>query len=139
MRGVAMSAISWSYPADALLALRAAETAREAAAPVATGLDLDQLNFRYTISGADTPWRPLRAFDDGRQTFIELPASLASSEAPPLFLVDRAGGTQLVNYRLLGHYYVVDRLFDAAELRIGGKDAARVRITRDPQRAGRPS
>lgn len=138
-RGVAMSAISWNYPADALLAVRAAEIAQEAAGPVATRLDLEQLNFGYTISGADTPWRPLRAFDDGRQTFIELPASIASSEAPPLFLVDRTGGTQLVNYRLRGHYYVVDRLFDAAELRIGGKDAARVHITRDPHKPGRPS
>ena len=129
-RGVAMSAISWTYPADTLLALRTAESAREAAQPVAAGLDIEHLNFGYTITGPETPWRPLRAFDDGRQTFIELPATAASSEAPPLFLVDSAGGTQLVNYRLRGRYYVVDRIFDAAEMRIGGKEAKPVRITR---------
>lgn len=138
-RGVAMSAISWSYPADALLALHGTESARETAQPAVAALDVEHLDFGYTIAGANPPWRPLRAFDDGRQTFIEFPATLASGEAPPLFLVDKAGATQLVNYRLRGRYYVVDRLFDAAELRIGGKDATRVRITRDPRNAARPS
>lgn len=137
--GVAMSAISWTYPADALLALRAAESAHEAVQPVATGLDVEHLNFGYAIAGPDTPWHPLRAFDDGRQTFIQFPDTLASAEAPPLFLLDSAGGTQLVNYRVRGHYYVVDRLFDAAELRIGGKDAIRVRITRMMPKTGRSS
>jgi len=56
-----------------------------------------------------------------------------------LFLLDRTGGPQLVNYRLRGRYYVVDRLFDAAELRIGGKDAVRVRITREAHKASRSS
>ena len=75
-------------------------------------------------------WRPLRAFDDGRQTFIEFPPSLAVGEAPPLFLVDRKGEAQLVNYRLRGRYYIVDRLFDAAELRLGTKRQQVVRISR---------
>jgi len=138
-RGVAMSAISWTYPAEALLAVRGAETAKEAVQPVTGGLDLDRLNFGYAITGPQTPWRPLRAFDDGRQTFIEFPPSLATSEAPPLFLLDEAGQPQLVNYRLRGRYYVIDRLFDVAELRIGGKDALRVRIARDARRVGQPS
>jgi P-type conjugative transfer protein TrbG len=138
-RGVAMAALSWTYPADALLALRQSEADKDLAMPVAAGFNIDQLNFGYTITGANPGWRPLRAFDDGRQTFIEFPASLASGEAPPLFLVDRDGAAQLVNYRLRGHYYVVDRLFDIAELRIGGKDAARVRIARQAGKARRAS
>ena len=137
-RSAAMSAISWTYPADALLALHSADIARATAQPVAAGLDLDDLDFDYKITGPDMPWKPLRAFDDGRQTFIELPASIGASEAPPLFLLDSAGGTQLVNYRLRGRYYVVDRIFDAAEMRIGGKEAKPVRITRNA-RKGRAS
>jgi len=39
-RGIAMSAISWSYPADALLALRAADSAKETAQPIASGVEL---------------------------------------------------------------------------------------------------
>jgi type IV secretion system protein VirB9 len=127
--GPAMAALAWSYP-QALLAIRHAQAAAEAAAPVATGLSVEALNFAYTITGDDPDWRPLRAFDDGRQTYIEFPRSIAVGEAPPLFLVDGKDEVSLVNYRVQGQFYVVDRLFAAAELRLGGKKQDIVRITR---------
>lgn len=127
----AMTAISWTYPGDALLALRRSETAIAAAAPIATGLAVEKLNFAYAISGDDPPWRPLRAFDDGQQVFIEFPASISVGEAPPLFVIDAAGDASLVNYRMAGRYYVVDRLFSAAELRLGAQHQQVVRISRD--------
>ena len=126
----AMAALSWVYPADQLIALRKASGQAQAAVPVAEGLALDQLHFNYALSGDQPSWRPLRAFDDGRQTYIEFPATLAVGEAPPLFLVDAKGVAQLVNYRLRGHFYVVDRIFDAAELRLGSKHQEIVRISR---------
>lgn len=126
----AMSALSWTYPADQLIALKAAAEAARAAAPVAAGLSIDQLHFGYAISGDKPAWRPLRAFDDGRQTFIEFPASLGEGEAPPLFLVDAKGTASLVNYRVQGRYYIVYRIFDIAELRLGLKHQDIVRITR---------
>lgn len=126
----AMVALSWTYPQDALLALKRAQGQADTAAPIATGLDIDQLRFDYIVSGDRPAWRPLRAFDDGRQTFIEFPATLAVGEAPPLFLVDSKGDAQLVNYRVRGRYYIVDRLFDAAELRLGTKHRDIVRISR---------
>ena len=126
----AMAALSWVYPADQLIALRRATEQAQAAAPVAEGLALDQLHFNYALSGDQPAWRPLRAFDDGRQTYIEFPATLAVGEAPPLFLVDGKGVAQLVNYRLRGRFYVVDRIFDAAELRLGTKHQDIVRISR---------
>lgn len=125
-----MAALSWTYPQDALIAIKRAATEAIAAAPVPSGLEVDQLRFDYAITGDKPAWRPLRAFDDGRQTFIEFPATLAVGEAPPLFLVDRKGDAQLVNYRLRGRFYVVDRLFDAAELRLGTKHQDVVRINR---------
>jgi type IV secretion system protein VirB9 len=128
--GPAMSALSWTYPQDALIALKKSQEAAVAAAPVAAGLDIDQLHFNYALSGDQPAWRPLRAFDDGRQTFIEFPPSLAVGEAPPLFVVGAKGEAQLVNYRLRGRYYVVDRIFGAAELRLGTKHQDIVRITR---------
>jgi type IV secretion system protein TrbG len=129
----AMAALSWTYPQDQLIALKAAEDRARAAQPVATGLSVDQLHFDYVISGDQPAWRPLRAFDDGHQTFIEFPASLGTGEAPPLFLVDDKGAAQLVNYRVQGRYYVVDRLFDTAELRLGLKRQDIVRISRAGQ------
>jgi type IV secretion system protein VirB9 len=129
-RGASMAALSWIYPQDALIALKRPQEAAAVAAPVATGLDIDQLHFGYAVTGDQPSWRPLRAFDDGRQTYIEFPTSLGVGEAPPLFLIDGMGAAQLVNYRLRGRYYVVDRIFDAAELRLGTKHQDIVRITR---------
>lgn len=126
----AMAALSWTYPADQLIALRRATEQAAAAAPVSEGLAVDNLHFNYTVSGDQPAWRPLRAFDDGRQTFIEFPASLAVGDAPPLFIVGPTGEAELVNYRVRGRYYVVDRIFDAAELRLGTKQQQIVRITR---------
>jgi P-type conjugative transfer protein TrbG len=128
----AMVALSWTYPQDALIALKRAEEDRQKAIPVATGISPDQLHFDYAITGDRPVWRPLRAFDDGRQTYVEFPASLAVDEAPPLFLVDAKGQAQLVNYRMQGRFYVVDRLFDVAELRLGLIHQSVVRIERAP-------
>jgi P-type conjugative transfer protein TrbG len=128
--GVAMAALSWTYPQDALIALRREAAAAEATAPVAAGITVESLRFDYVINGDDPAWRPLRAFDDGRQTFLEFPAAIAVGEAPPLFVVGEKGQARLVNYRVAGRFYVVDRLFDAAELRLGEKRQTIVRITR---------
>jgi type IV secretion system protein TrbG len=126
----AMAALSWNYPQDELMAIERATADAEARRPVTDGLALDNLNFDYRISGDDPSWRPLRAFDDGRQTFIAFPPSISVGEAPPLFVIGKNGQAQLVNYRMRGDYYVVDRLFEAAELRLGEKKQSVVRITR---------
>lgn len=126
----AMAALSWTYPQDELIAIRRAADEARAAAPVAAGIALDQLYFGYAITGDKPPWRPLRAFDDGRQTYIEFPPSIAQGQAPPMFVLGPGGDAQLVNYRMSGRFYVVDRLFDVAELRLGEKKQAIVRITR---------
>jgi P-type conjugative transfer protein TrbG len=133
----AMASIAWSYPEDALLAVRREQAAADAM-PVAEGLEVDRLNFDYGIEGDRPSWRPVRAFDDGRQVFIEFPAGLATGDAPPLFLRGEKGAAELVNYRLRGRYYVVDRLFGSAELRLGsGKKQVVVRIVRGGRAAGR--
>ncbi|MGI9377350.1 MAG: P-type conjugative transfer protein TrbG [Tsuneonella suprasediminis] len=134
-----MASVSWTYPHDALIALRARNAAAAAAAPVATGVDVATLNFRYRIDGDNAPWKPLRAFDDGRQVYIEFPAGISQGEMPPLFVIGAVGGAELVNYRVQGRYMVVDRLFAAAELRLGDKNSQQhVRIERDDGRKGRP-
>jgi type IV secretion system protein VirB9 len=130
-----MAAISWTYPADALLAIERRQAAAEAAKPAAAGIAIEHLNFDYVIAGDKPAWRPIRAFDDGRQTFIAFPPDIAAGEAPPLFILGPDGEAQLVNYRVAGRYYVVDRLFGAAELRLGEKTQQIVRITRtEPRR-----
>lgn len=127
-----MALVSWQYPQDQLIALRTQNQQAEAAQPVSTGIDLSRVNFRYDVTGDRAPWRPLRAFDDGKQVFIEFPRGIGQGEMPPLFVVGPQGDTsELVNYRVRGNYMIVDRLFAAAELRFGaGKNQQRIRISR---------
>jgi type IV secretion system protein VirB9 len=92
-------------------------------------VDPAQLNFAYTVGGANVAWRPLRAFDDGSRVYVQMPAAMKSSEAPAL-LINAGGGTQMVNYRVKGDYYVVDRLFSDAILVSGvGREQDRVTIS----------
>lgn len=133
-----MASVSWQYPQDQLIALRRQNAEAQAVQPVASGVDLANVNFRYEISGDRAPWRPLRAFDDGRQVFIEFPRGIGQGEMPPLFVVGPEGNTsELVNYRVRGNHMIVDRLFAAAELRFGtDRNQKRVRISRTD---GRPA
>jgi len=133
-----MASVSWTYPADELIALRAAEAEQERLAPVAAGLDLAALDFRYRISGDKVGWMPLRVFDGGRQTFVEFAEGIASDEMPPIFALNDRGEAELVNYRVNGRYMIVDRILDRAVLRLGvGKAAREVRIDREKARRGR--
>ncbi|MGB6229077.1 MAG: P-type conjugative transfer protein TrbG [Litorimonas sp.] len=149
-----MAGVSWRYPLEELMSLSKRRKVKESARTVPAsssdgsasvspllptddprplGLSVDALNFRYAVTGDRPHWRPLRAFDDGRKVYIQFPARLDQGEAPPLFVVGADGVTQLVNYRVKGRYYVVDRLFAAAELRLGEKDQQVVRIERVAQ------
>jgi len=133
-----MASVSWSYPEDELIALRTAEAERERVAPVAAGLDLAALNFRYSLSGDKPDWRPVRVFDDGRQIFIEFGEGIATRDMPPLFAAGKKGEAELLNYRVHGRFMIVDRLFDRGELRLGaGRAARKVIIERSGRERGR--
>ena len=125
-----MASASWDYPKDRMLALQKQAQQAQASAPVGTGMTLEQIRFRYAVSGDSPPWKPLRAFDDGERVYIQFPSGIAQGELPPLFVIGSQGDGQLVNYRFRSPYYVVDRLFGAAELRLGGEKAQVVRIER---------
>lgn len=126
-----LASVSWDYPLDKLVALKTTNARAESAAAVIEGLALERLNFRYDITGDSPSWKPLRAFDDGEKVYIQFPGGISQGELPPLFVVGTKGDAQLVNYRVRSPYYIVDRLFSVAELRLGGeKDMKSVRISR---------
>jgi len=127
-----MAAVSWRYPQDEFLALRKRNDDAIARAGVTadSGVDLSSLRFRYRISGDSPPWRPVQVFDDTHKVYIQFPPGIAQGDTPPLFIVGPTGEAELVNYRVKGSTYVVDRLFAAAELRLGARSQQVVRITR---------
>ena len=132
-----MASVSWEYPRDKMLALQRQAQAASAAAPVDSGLSLEKIRFRYALSGSNPPWKPLRAFDDGEKVYIQFPPGIAQGELPPLFVIGAQGDGQLVNYRFRPPYYIVDRLFGAAELRLGGDKGDVVRIERTDGAVGK--
>jgi type IV secretion system protein TrbG len=140
--GRAMQEVEFYYPDELLAAMKNADVAAAKNRQVVSAspndqagaltniaaVDPDQLNFNYAIEGPDVPWRPVRAFDDHEHVYIEVGPQMKVSEAPAL-MIKAAGGSQLVNYRLAGNYFVVDRLFKQAMLVSGvGREQDRVTI-----------
>jgi len=131
-----MAAVQWRYPHEemARLEAQAAESAVESrnSSPI---VGLDTLNFNYAVKveKGEPTWAPVQVFDDGRRTFIRFPEAMLVREAPALFVL-RNKETQLVNYRVKNDFYVVDRLLDSAELRVGQQDQEIVRISRTGRR-----
>lgn len=99
-----MASVSWDYPRDRMLTLQRQAQAAQNIAPIDMGLSLENIRFRYAISGSNPPWKPLRAFDDGEKVYIQFPAGIAQGELPPLFVIGAQGDGQLVNYRFRSPY-----------------------------------
>ena len=123
-----MPAVSWNYEQYNMREIRRIENTS-----VEPKVNLSAINFNYAIDvkkGGRPEWLPLKVFDDGQKTFIQFPSAMLVREAPALFVIGQSGDIQLVNYRQKEDYFVVDRLFDKAELR-GGQDGNRiVKITK---------
>lgn len=122
-----MPSVAWFYPES--------RTARALSMTPAIP-DQARRRYRYSLTGDRPPWRPTRAYDDGRKVYIEFSPGIGQGEMPPLFATGADGNTELVNYRVYRNVLIVDRLFAAAELRMGGKNQQTVRIARND---GRPS
>jgi type IV secretion system protein VirB9 len=91
--------------------------------------NIDALNFEYEVSGK-APWRPVRVYNDGVKTYIQMPSAMAQTEAPALLVLGSDGGKQIVNYRLKKDRFIVDQIFSKAILIAGvGSSQDKVVIT----------
>jgi len=129
--GKYMPRVAFYYPREIIAAEanRKNELERRAS-KASTPAPLAKLNFDYSISGPDVPWKPVQTFDDGERVYIEMPKTLMASDAPAL-MVNADGADALVNYQVKGRYYIVDRLFKQAVLVSGtGKDQQQITIAR---------
>jgi type IV secretion system protein VirB9 len=73
----------------------------------------------YRVSGT-ADWKPVEVYSRNGKTYLEMPSSVRHKEAPVLFEERKAGWFHhekiLVNYRVHGKWYVVDRVLDNATL-----------------------
>ena len=129
-----MAGVAWRYPQDELAQLEATTEQQQALAAntTAAGISIDRLNFHYgvAVKSGRPEWVPEQVFDDTHKTFIRFPVAMLDREAPALFVVSSAGETQMVNYRVKNDTYIVDRLFEVAELRLGQQSQEIVQIVR---------
>ncbi|MBJ7320361.1 MAG: TrbG/VirB9 family P-type conjugative transfer protein [Brevundimonas sp.] len=86
--------------------------------------------YRLEFRGRAPRWTPSAVFNDGRRTFIAFHPDLQVDEAPALFIIAPDGEAQLTNYRQAGGLFIVDRVVDRAELRLGDRRPQVVRIRR---------
>lgn len=104
---------------------------RDALAVLPAVVAVEKMNFSYSIKGGDEHLRPARVFDDGAKTYIQMPADIQHREAPVLVVLGADGKGEMTNYRVRDQVYIVDRLFERANLILGsGKKAQKVEITR---------
>lgn len=119
-----MPAVAWAYPA-----LPAGRQRTMPATPIIP--DLAARNYRYGLTGDTPPWKPVAVYDDGRRVYVEFPGGIVQGEMPPIFVIGPDGEAQIANSRVYENVVIVDRLFGAAELRLGsGKRQQTVRVVR---------
>lgn len=98
--------------------------------------NIDNLDFGYTVEG-DSEFKPLRVYNDGIKTYVQMPKNLKFYEAPVLMILDtKSDENQIVNYRLKLDTYIVDRLFNKAVLisNVGDKQE-KITITKKSDKA----
>lgn len=139
-----MVRVGWTYPEDVNKQLeehrRKLATQRTEQTIPGTNEYLGDLSFAYRVTG-EAPWKPIRVYNDGSKTIIQLSKEVQASEAPTLLVLRSEGNlfkkeeVAVVNYRLQRDRYIVDQVFDRAVLVAGvGGSQARVTIERELQR-----
>ena len=129
-----MPAVSWDYPQSWVT--------RRAIAAQPTIPAKSARNYRYglQIPGDSPPWRPVSVFDDGRHVYVVFPQGIVQGEMPPIFVLGSDGEPQITNSRVHQNVLIVDRLFAAAELRLGSRDHQQVvRIVRIEPAQAKPA
>ena len=120
-----MPAVAWAYPATP------GQRQTVPAAPVIPAEAARNYRYGLQVQGDSPPWRPVSVFDDGRRVYVVFPAGIVQGEMPPIFVLGTNGEPQIVNSRVHQNVLIVDRLFGAAELRLGsGNRQQVVRIVR---------
>ncbi|QCE35336.1 P-type conjugative transfer protein TrbG [Acetobacteraceae bacterium] len=130
--------VTFSYPEEAQAILQA-KLEKEKAAEIKektentlpeTGEYLGNLNFHYCIKGKKYHWTPERVYNDGHKTIIQLSDAIQETEIPILLVSSPFSKTPgLVNSRFQNHKFIVDQLFDKAQLMMGvGKRQQKITI-----------
>jgi type IV secretion system protein VirB9 len=88
-------------------------------------IDIARAHFGYDIINKDNaPFAPVKVFDDGTFTYLQLPAV---QDMPAIFALDEQGNTRLVDYVVKGTRIMVQRVVPGLLLKL---DDAEVKVVR---------
>ena len=132
-----LARVAFAYPEEEVNRWRSSLAEQEArrkeefeASQITPVESIESLYFDYRIIGGDLNMRPIRVVDDGKKTYLQMTPNAAARELPALAIVGPKG-LEMVNYRVKGNMYIVDRLFERGALILGaGKQARRAEIIR---------
>lgn len=135
-----MPKISFTYPEESLAKFnnlkRIEHQEIERETMPATREYLGNLDFKYSIDGK-AKWKPVRVYNDGTKTIIQMPDEMAQTESPTLLVVREneaifsSDEEIMVNYRVQNGRYIVDTVFDKAIMIAGvGRNQTKITITR---------
>ena len=92
--------------------------------------DIANLDFGYSVSGDNPPWKPVRVYNDGQRVYIQMPKSMRQSDAPVFVETGPRNAAQIVNYRLRRGTFIIDKLFTRGMLITGtGRNQRKAIIT----------
>ncbi len=115
-----MASVSWRYPdSDGLITNFEDDDSVDNSSDPMSGVDLSRMSFNYQIKllkGKAQDWYPKIVFHDGSKTYIKFGSNV--QDVPSLFIMD-GKNAEIVNYRVHGNYYIVDRVVYQAQLRGG--------------------
>lgn len=126
-----MPAVAWAYPQVA------SQRSNVPAAPIIPAQAARNYRYGLQVRGDAPPWQPVTVYDDGRRVYVEFPRGIVQGEMPPIFVIGANGEPEIVNSRIHNNVLIVDRLFGAAELRLGSGN--RQQVVRIVRTDGRPS
>ena len=109
--------ISWSYDVETRNANLLEEQKNERITMGKVNVtNVEDLDFNYDVSGSGT--KPSMVFSDGTQTYIKFKKVI--QKQLPIFIRERGHKEmQLVNYTIKDHYYIIEKVFDMAQIKDG--------------------
>jgi type IV secretion system protein VirB9 len=129
-----MASVKWQYPGENgdFVQTFADQTQANTtqASTVPQGVNVNQLDFNYNIKvvkGPTPDWMPKMVFNNGHKIYIQFSSHM--QEAPTLFVGNDPKNDRIINYRVVGNYYIIDGLFGQAQLRLGQKYPIIVQIS----------
>ena len=142
-----LPAVSFAYPEVQqakfqMIQQAKAEKERKETIPQ-TGERLGDLDFEYTVDGSAL-WKPVRVYNNGQKTFLDLPTAVASQDLPTVLMLRDEGGifseddVEIINYRYQNGRFIVDGVPERLILISGvGNSQQKVTLSRKTDKANK--